>query len=212
MALAKMARSTIIPPMGVRLNRELVFRWIWLEPLPRFWRLAIFILLGVSAGLGVVIARISRMHSYLSDAPEVCINCHVMNSAYATWRQGSHGLVTRCVDCHLPHNNPVAKLAFKGWDGMKHTYVFTLRLEPQVLELSSEGVHVVQGNCVRCHSAQFEMIRLAASSERRCWDCHDGAHGPVISLSASPNAHRLQLPSAGLDWMKKRIKENSHEE
>ena len=188
--------------MRFNVDKRTLFSWLLLTPLPRFWRVAVFVLLGVAAGLGVVVARISRMHSYLSDAPEVCINCHVMNNAYATWRQGSHGQTALCVDCHLPHDNPVAKLAFKAHDGLKHTYVFTLRLEPQVLEVSPAAVHVVQGNCVRCHDQQFQMIRLADTTERRCWDCHDGAHGSVISLSASPFAHRPPLPTAGLDWMK----------
>ncbi|HBA85633.1 MAG TPA: cytochrome c nitrite reductase small subunit [Verrucomicrobia bacterium] len=197
--------------MGFKWNRHFLLNWCLLTPLPIFWRIGVFVLLGVAIGLGAVIVRISRMPSYLSDAPEVCINCHVMNSAYATWRQGSHGPVALCVDCHLPHDNFVAKMAFKAYDGMKHSYVFTFRLEPQVLELSPAAVHVVQGNCVRCHYQQFQMIRLADSTERKCWDCHDGAHGAVISLSASPFAHRPQLPSAGLDWMKHLSKENSDE-
>jgi cytochrome c nitrite reductase small subunit len=37
------------------------------------------------------VVHISRAASYLSDEPEVCINCHVMDNAYATWRHGSHG-------------------------------------------------------------------------------------------------------------------------
>jgi cytochrome c nitrite reductase small subunit len=197
--------------MRFKWNKQLFIHGLLLTPVPRFWRISIFIMLGIALGLGIVIVRISRMLSYVSDAPEVCINCHVMNNAYATWRQGSHGRVAICVDCHLPHDNLVAKLAFKAHDGMKHTYVFTLRKEPQVLELSPAAVHVVQGNCVRCHYNQFQMIRLADTTERRCWDCHDGPHGSVVSLSASPFAHRPQLPSAGLNWMKSQLKENRNE-
>ena len=201
--------------MRIKLNKAVILRWFFLEPLPRFWRIAVFALLGVAMGMGVVIARISRMHSYMLDDPEVCINCHVMNDAYATWRQGSHGRVALCVDCHLPHDNVVAKLAFKAYDGLKHSYVFTFRLEPQVLEASPAAVHVIQANCIRCHGDQLEMIRLAGATERRCWDCHNGVHGSVISLSGSPFAHRPALPSAGLDWMKRSLsdeaKENAHE-
>lgn len=169
-------------------------------------RAAVYLLVGVAAGLGVVTARISNATSYLSDAPETCMNCHVMTDAYATWQRGSHGQVAVCVDCHLPHSNPIAKLAFKSADGMKHSYVFTMRTEPQVLRLSERAVPVVQANCLRCHAGMFAMSRLAASSERTCWDCHSNIHGSVQSLSASANVLRPRLPDAGLNWMKKETK------
>ena len=96
-------------------------------------RRAIYLLAGLAAGLALFIARISNAASYLSDAPQTCINCHVMTDAYASWQRGSHGKVAICNDCHVPHSNPVAKYAFKASDGLKHSYVFTFRLEPQVL-------------------------------------------------------------------------------
>jgi len=125
-----------------------------------------------------------------------------MTDAYATWQRGSHGRVAICVDCHLPHTNPVAKLAFKGMDGSKHMTVFMMRREPQVFRLSQSAVPVVQANCIRCHADQFMMIRLAAASERVCWDCHTNVHGTEHSLSSSPEVLRPRLPDAGLDWMK----------
>ena len=33
------------------------------------------------------------------------------------------------MDCHVPHNNVLAKTVFKGTDGLKHSYAFTLRAE-----------------------------------------------------------------------------------
>jgi len=174
-----------------------------LSPLPGPMRVVVFVLVGVAVGMAVLIARISNAASYLSDAPETCMNCHVMTDAYATWQRGSHGLVATCVDCHVPHTNIVAKMVFKGIDGLKHSYVFTMRTEPQVLRLSERAVPVVQGNCLRCHGDMFAMIRLASSSQRTCWDCHDNIHGSVRSLSASPHVLRPRLPDAGLDWMKK---------
>ena len=189
-----------------RMDRRLFWQWIgmWcrLEPLAPAWRLPVFVALGVLAGLGVMVIQSSRAISYLSDEPEACINCHVMNQAYAAWQHGSHHLAAQCVDCHLPHQNPVAKLAFKARDGLRHSYVFTFRLEPQVMQLSEGAVPVVQENCLRCHASQFFMVRLAAAAERRCWDCHDGAHGRVTSLSAAPFARRPPIPSAGLDLFK----------
>ena len=176
--------------------------WLLLLALAPSLRLAVFSLGGVAFGLALVVAHISRAASYMSDKPEACLNCHVMNNAYATWQHGSHAHVADCGDCHLPHQNPIAEKAFQARDGLRHSYVFTFRLEPQTLALSEGAKPVVQGNCLRCHANQFMMVRLAAVTERRCWDCHDGVHGHVISLSGTPNAHRPPIPDAGLDWMK----------
>ena len=173
-----------------------------LSGLPRGWQVAIYAAVGGAVGLAVLVGRAANVVSYLSDSPETCMNCHVMTDAYATWQRGSHGRVAVCVDCHVPHSNPVAKLAFKSADGLKHSYVFTIRAEPQVLRLSDRAVPVVQANCLRCHADQFEMVRLAGPAERKCWDCHDNVHGPVRSLSSSPQVLRPKLPDAGLDWMK----------
>ncbi len=164
---------------------------------------SLFIIGGVILGIVVFLIRISNAASYALDAPETCINCHVMNDAYASWQRGSHGQAAVCNDCHVPQSNFAAKYAFKAKDGMKHSYVFTLRKEPQVLKLSSGAVGVIQENCLVCHNNQFAMIRLADVSERTCWECHTNIHSRVHSLSASGDALRPRLNDAGLDWMKK---------
>jgi cytochrome c nitrite reductase small subunit len=174
-----------------------------LAGLSRKWQLAVCVLVGVAIGLALLVARIANAVSYLSDAPEACINCHVMTDAYASWQRGRHARVANCVDCHVPHNNVVAKLAFKGKDGTRHAYVFTMRQEPQTLVLSEAAAPAVQSNCVRCHINQFQMIRLADASERRCWNCHRNIHGRVHGLSSSSRVLRPGLPAAGLDMMKK---------
>lgn len=182
---------------------ERVISILTLAGLPRAWQICIYMLVGVAVGVGLFVARVANAASYLSDSPETCMNCHVMSDAYASWQRGSHRHVAVCTDCHVPHDNLVAKYAYKARDGMKHSYVFTMRGEPQVLELSAGAVPVVQANCVKCHRDQLMMIRLATTGERRCWACHENIHGSVRSLSASPPALRPGLPDAGLDWMKK---------
>jgi len=170
------------------------FTWVksvfTLSGLTRKWQVAICVCVGLAVGVAVVVGRAGNAMSYLSSAPETCINCHVMSDAYASWRRGSHANAATCVDCHIPHNNPVAKLAFKAADGMKHSYVFTAGAEPQVLRLSNGAKPVVQANCLRCHADKFVMIRLADSRQRHCWDCHHTMHGSVHGLSASPRALR----------------------
>ncbi len=188
-----------------------------LAGLPRPLQVGIYGLAGVALGMALVLVRIANATSYLSDDPQACINCHVMTDAYASWQRGSHGQSAVCIDCHVPHSSFIAKYAYKAQDGLKHSYVFTRRKEPQVLGLSARAVPVVQTNCVRCHSHQVMMIGAAWRGqdvlttemvpERRCWECHQGIHGKARSLSASPMTLRPGLPDAGLDWMKKGDKE-----
>lgn len=49
------------------------------------WALA-----GSFVGLSAYLVYVSKAYSYLSDSPEVCINCHVMGPYYATWQHSSH--------------------------------------------------------------------------------------------------------------------------
>jgi cytochrome c nitrite reductase small subunit len=179
-----------------------VMSLVTLAGLPRPLQVGIYSLAGIALGLALLLTRIANAASYLSDEPQACINCHVMTDAYASWQRASHGRVAVCVDCHVPHSGFVAKYAYKAQDGLKHSYVFTMHREPQVLALSGRAAPVVQANCVRCHSQQVMMVALAQSLERRCWDCHQGFHGQTRSLSASPSMLRPSLPAAGLDWMK----------
>jgi len=179
--------------------RSRVVDGMTLSAFPRRWRFTLFALAGVAAGVALLLVRLSNATSYLSDKPETCINCHVMSNAYATWQRGSHGHVAVCNDCHVPHDNLIAKMAFKAQDGMRHSYVFTLRKEPQVIRLSAGAVPVVQNNCIRCHEDQLAMVRVPGASERKCWDCHSNIHGRVHSLSTSPHARLPSLPPAGLD-------------
>ena len=192
------------------MSRGTLLSWLTLGPIPAGWRLLIFAMGGVLAGMLVFVLHISRATSYLSDVPETCVNCHVMEHAYASWFHSSHARAATCTDCHLPHQNPIAKLAYKARDGLWHSYVFTFRLEPQVIRLAAGGVPVVQENCLRCHHDQIQMVRLAGVTERRCWDCHQVPHGSVTSLSSAPDARRPALPSAGLRWLD-RGKETPHE-
>jgi len=163
------------------------------------------VLLGSAFGLGLCVAWISNAASYLSNAPETCINCHVMTDAYVSWQRGSHARSAVCNDCHIPHQNLLAKTAFKAFDGMKHSAVFTFRLEPQVLRLSNWASPVVQDNCLRGHQGLFQDISHAAAAARSCWDCHQNFHGSVQSLSASPQSLRPPLQNAGLDSFKQRL-------
>jgi cytochrome c nitrite reductase small subunit len=146
-------------------------------------------LAGVLAGMVVYVAAISEGASYLSDDPRACVNCHVMVPQLATWRHSSHGRDTTCNDCHVPHSSVLAKYAFKASDGLRHSALFTLRRERQVIQAIPASRAVIQANCIRCHLPAINDVSPDHSFERSCIDCHrEVPHGRVHSLSATPNA------------------------
>ena len=179
---------------------------------PTEWQLPVVCLLGVIVGLGALVVYISNASSYLSDEPEACINCHVMTSEYATWQRGSHGRVTVCNDCHVPHDNIVKKYAFKAMDGLRHATYFTFRWEPQVMIMQDAGIEVVQQNCIRCHGNLLEDVRAGAVSGTGphavatllCWKCHrQTPHGRVHSLASTPYARVPSLSAVVPEWLHK---------
>jgi cytochrome c nitrite reductase small subunit len=185
---------------------------------PPQWRIPVLFLLGILCGLALVILYVSNAASYLSDKPETCMNCHVMAPQYATWQHGSHGRVATCNDCHVPHDNVVRKYAFKAKDGLRHASMFTLRMEPQVIQIKEAGIDVVQENCKRCHENLIHLTSITnmTGDDSRsgegvlCWHCHrEVPHGRVNSLASVPYA-RVPIPSSVTpSWMDKLIRKQS---
>ena len=168
----------------------------WLVP-PEQWRSTVAVLMGIFFGLGAYAIYISKAPSYLSDQPETCINCHVMNPQFYDWTHSSHRNVAHCNDCHVPHDNLFHKYFFKAQDGLRHATIFTLRKEPQVIYILDAGKKVVQSNCIRCHEQMVGMGHLGSVlpiyhnrlQERNCLDCHrETPHSRVNGLSSTPNA------------------------
>ena len=81
---------------------------------------------------------------------EFCNSCHVMNEQYESWfMTGLHRSI-KCVDCHLPNDNPVNHLVWKGLDGMKDVILFYGRMysenpppAPGILQLLNNIEHKI---------------------------------------------------------------------
>jgi len=183
----------------------------YLKP-PDKWFWPVNFLLALLIGLFFYSLYVSNAISYLSDDPKTCVNCHVMQPQFASWQHSSHREVATCVDCHVPHNSFLAKYMFKAEDGLRHATIFTLRAEPQVIQMREDGIRVVQENCKSCH--QFTNSRVGLldvtyennlhGEGKLCWECHrEVPHGRVKSLSSTPNARVPLLESPVPDWIKK---------
>jgi len=159
-----------------------------IHPGKKFLLPAIFIA-GLFSGIGFYTIYSANALSYLSDKPQTCSNCHVMKTVYAGWMHGNHRHVTVCNDCHVPHDTIFRKYLFKTMDGMRHSTIFTARLEPQVIRIKSAGRKVVQENCLRCHERTMSQVMKIETKNKECWSCHrDTPHGRINSLSAAPSA------------------------
>ncbi|OPX29763.1 MAG: cytochrome c nitrite reductase small subunit [Candidatus Cloacimonas sp. 4484_143] len=164
------------------------------------------IVAGIIVGLGFFILYVFNFTSYASEEPETCMNCHVMSTQYASWTHSSHFGEANCIDCHLPHDNFVHKLYFKANDGLRHSFIFLTRTEPEAIMIKKGGAVVVQENCIRCHKDVVTQIggMLQGVENRKCWDCHRFTpHGRERSLSSVPNAEVPYINSATPMWLRK---------
>ena len=185
--------------------------------LPNFKKNIIPILVGCLIGLMIFLFYISRAYSYLSDDPKSCVNCHIMAPEYSTWFHSSHGRVTNCNDCHVPHDNVARKYYFKAMDGMRHASMFALKMEPQVIRIKKPGEMVVQENCIRCHGNLNNVVSTGkvtaemahADNGKLCWECHrDVPHSKVRGLNSAPNARVPLSDQVVPEWLEKMTEVN----
>ncbi len=177
---------------------------------PPQWRVPVIVLAGILVGLGLYTLRISNAVSYFSDRSETCMNCHVMAPQFASWQHSSHARFTICNDCHVPHDNVLRKYLFKAQDGLRHSTVFTLRQEPQVIHVKEAGIAVIQENCIRCHlhlveqttAVEVSGANYAHGRGKLCWQCHrETPHGRVNSLASVPHARVPRLSRVVPKWI-----------
>jgi cytochrome c nitrite reductase small subunit len=148
-------------------------------------------------GLFAYVVHESKMLSYLSSDPKVCINCHAMNTHYATWQHSSHRDRATCVDCHLPRDSFIRKMLAKSRDGYNHSLAMTLGTYGNNLRITAHAAQRIQANCISCH--QETVSQMMANSElyhreddlpmgRPCWECHRSLpHGTTRNLMATQN-------------------------
>lgn len=132
-------------------------------------------------------AFVTDAAAYGGNAPEVCANCHVMDSQYENWYHGAHENWAKCTDCHLPHDNFAVYYAEKGRQGMKDTYAFITGNIPAAIRASDKTNGIIQENCIRCHESTVENIMAGAQPfDRYCWDCHRNAAHSARGASIVP--------------------------
>ncbi|MBP6429472.1 MAG: cytochrome c nitrite reductase small subunit [Bacteroidales bacterium] len=188
----------------------------FLSYFPSWLILPMFIIGGVIVGLSAYSMYMSRLHSYLSDDPEACINCHIMDSYYDAWSHSSHREFANCNDCHVPHNNVFNKYYFKAADGLFHSAVFTFHAEPQVIRPRNASNNVIMNNCIRCHeqlntalvkTGMYSYNEAKEGKAKVCWECHQNVpHTKISNISSSPNSLAPLPKSPVPNWLKNKMK------
>ncbi|HEY5672379.1 MAG TPA: cytochrome c nitrite reductase small subunit [Malonomonas sp.] len=149
-------------------------------------------------GMFAYLVNESKMLSYLSSDPKACINCHTMNTHYATWQHSSHREKATCIDCHLPRDTFINKMIAKSKDGFNHSLAMTLGTYGYNLRVTTDAAKRIQNNCISCHesivsqmlenSQLYQQFDSQVQMGRRCWDCHrEVPHGTTRNLTTTQN-------------------------
>ncbi len=133
----------------------------------------IAVMLGVLVGLGAFTFGYGNGASYLSNNPETCVNCHVMQEHMDSWQHSSHHHVAVCNDCHLPHD-AIGKWVTKADNGFFHSLAFTLQDYPDPIQIKPRNRRVTQSTCVSCHKDFVHSLLPATDGEdmQNCVHCH----------------------------------------
>lgn len=142
-------------------------------------------LCGVLLGIGGYTMHFAEGLAYLSNDPQACVNCHIMNEQFDAWRKGPHHAVATCNDCHVPPHFP-AKYIAKSENGYHHSKGFTFQDFHEPIMIKEKNSRILQENCVACHADMVHDLVAGATSDRdavTCVHCHQGVgHGEPAGL------------------------------
>ena len=141
----------------------------------KFGGIILGIALGLAVGVGAYTFVYARGYSYLTDNPQACANCHVMEEQYSAWLKSSHRNVAVCNDCHTPPQF-VGKYLTKARNGFWHSYYFTTGWFDDNIRISDHGSVVTEKACRKCHQEIVEAIEgphpETKEAQTSCVRCH----------------------------------------
>jgi len=129
--------------------------------------------MGLLAGLGGFTFQRAEGHSYLSDDPAACMNCHVMREQYEAWNHSSHRSWASCNDCHTPPG-VVGKWVTKAINGWNHSVAFTLMNFDEPIRAKDWNREISVNRCLDCHSTMVAHMEVRPGDVEgaRCLHCH----------------------------------------
>ena len=128
--------------------------------------------LGLAMGTGGFTFIYGQGASYMTNDPNACANCHVMEGHLSGWLQSSHKDVATCNDCHAPHDL-VGKYWTKARNGWAHSVAFTTGNFPEHIRIRDFNREVTEEACRYCHQEMVAAVDGAGDAEpRACVTCH----------------------------------------
>lgn len=129
--------------------------------------------IGVATALATYTFVYARGYAYMTNDPEACANCHVMENHFRAWTRSSHHAVAVCNDCHTPPGL-VAKYATKAINGFNHSVAFTTGRFPEPIRITARNADVTEQACRKCHEDIVFAIESPHPNGERlsCIRCH----------------------------------------
>lgn len=149
--------------------------WKWFT-WPSVLLVLIAVMLGIFAGVGTFTFGYGQGHSYFSNNPNACANCHVMQGHFDSWQKSSHRHVAVCNDCHLPHDF-LGKWITKADNGFFHSWAFTFDNFHEPIQIKPRNRRVTQSTCLSCHEDFLHQVESATRNDESlsCIHCHSDA-------------------------------------
>ena len=156
--------------------------------------IVIGVLLGSAIGVAAYTFLYAKGYAYLTNDPQACTNCHVMQAEYDAWLKSSHHSAATCNDCHTPHNL-LGKYAVKANNGFWHSFYFTTGRYPEVIEITKFDHQVAENACRRCHESITAAIDgnvvHGKANGIQCTRCHVCVgHSEVAAATMRPFLNR----------------------
>ena len=133
------------------------------------------LVVGLPAGVGMYTFVYARGASYLTNNPEACANCHVMQGHYDAWLKSSHRNAAVCNDCHTPPNL-IRKYMVKAENGFWHSFAFTTQRFHEPIQIKPRNLKVTEQACRKCHGEIVDAIEgthHGMLEEISCVQCHN---------------------------------------
>lgn len=130
-------------------------------------------LIGCALGVCGFTFVYARGHSYFTNNPAACANCHVMEQQFSAWVKSSHRNVAVCNDCHTPPGL-VHKYITKAQNGFMHSFAFTTGNYTDPLQIKARNHAVSEKACRKCHQEMVAAIEspVQTAEQLSCIRCH----------------------------------------
>lgn len=159
------------------------------------WRVILLTLVVMVAG-GITFAGY-RTYNYIEYDPNFCASCHLMQTAWNTWKQGPHNKI----NCHVCHQQNIQDRVRIVW----HWAVSDLKSVPphtqlnrrvcenchlndqtnwrQISKTAGHELHVKRANleCLSCHLPSLHAVK---PTTKECVACHSKATANIGGMKA----------------------------